>query len=165
MTTLATQRPVTSKARGVCRYYNTERGCFAGPSCKFTHGVPAPEQLPPLLTPYDQSKLCKFYAGGMCWLILASTNWAYMYLGFCKRGATCWFRHVVDKQPTIDEEQDEDLCSICFEKPATFGLLGEHNCQYARLQLIYCTAGCSHIFCLQVCNRNFVHLNWRNISF
>ena len=51
-------RPTTSKARGACRYYMTPRGCFAGDNCKFLHGQ---EQS---LTPYDQSKSCRFYAQG-----------------------------------------------------------------------------------------------------
>lgn len=51
-------RPVTSKSRGICRYYSTPRGCFAGNDCKFLHG--ADEQL----TPYDKSKVCKYYAKG-----------------------------------------------------------------------------------------------------
>lgn len=127
MTTPATHRPVTSKARGVCRYYNTDRGCFAGDSCKFTHGVPTLEQQPPILTPYDQAKTCRFYASGVCWIHLVSVNGTYIRLGFCKKGASCWFQHVVDlkDKQTVENEQDEDLCSICFEKPATFGLLGE----------------------------------------
>ncbi|KXN86635.1 putative E3 ubiquitin-protein ligase makorin-1 [Leucoagaricus sp. SymC.cos] len=55
-------RPRTSKPRGICKYYITPRGCFAGSSCKFLHG--AAEQLDPqepLLTPYDAAKRCKFY--------------------------------------------------------------------------------------------------------
>ena len=110
-------RPVTSKARGVCKFYATSRGCFAGDSCKFLHG----EQE--ALTPYDKSKTCRYFAAG-----------------FCKRGADCWFRHVlpepvasgsVEQQvlapPPPAEDSDEDLmCSICYEKPVTFGLLGEY---------------------------------------
>jgi hypothetical protein len=65
-------RPVTSKARGFCKYYATERGCFAGDKCKFLHSAPKlggetnvnePNE-PPLLTPYDQTKRCKFFDQG-----------------------------------------------------------------------------------------------------
>ncbi|KAJ7281771.1 hypothetical protein C8J57DRAFT_1298515 [Mycena rebaudengoi] len=100
-------RPVTSKARGICKYYATDRGCFAGRNCKFLHGDAK-------LTPYDQSKTCRFYAAG-----------------FCKRGAQCWFSHAKGKEKEVIEDED-DLCSICFEKPITYGLL----------------TGCSHIFCI-----------------
>ena len=77
---------------------NTSRGCFAGDRCKFLHG--AVERL----TPYDKSKVCRFYAAG-----------------YCKNGECCWFRHV--DPPKASEE--EDLCSICYDKPVTYGLLGE----------------------------------------
>lgn len=50
------ERPVTSKPRGICRYYNEPRGCFSK-NCKFIH----PGQT---LTRFDQSKTCKFYAQG-----------------------------------------------------------------------------------------------------
>ncbi|KAJ7077885.1 hypothetical protein B0H15DRAFT_861314 [Mycena belliarum] len=101
-------RPVTSKPRGICKYYTTDRGCFAGQNCKFLHGPAATH------TPYDQTKTCRFYAAG-----------------FCKRGAQCWFSHAKGKEKEAIEE-DDDLCSICFEKPITYGLL----------------TGCSHIFCI-----------------
>lgn len=107
-------RPATSKARGICKYYNTPRGCFAGKSCKFLHG--AGEQL----TPYDSSKTCRFYAAG-----------------YCKRGADCWFVHALPQvassgssvPPGAAEEEDEidSLCCICYEKPVTYGLLGEQT--------------------------------------
>ncbi|KDR65729.1 hypothetical protein GALMADRAFT_162397 [Galerina marginata CBS 339.88] len=116
-------RPSTSKSRGVCRYYNVPRGCFAGDKCKFLHGEPpidAKPGDPPLLTPYDKAKRCRYFAQG-----------------FCKRGDACWFVHAVDSKDDtrsparpLDEDEDE-LCSICFEKPTTYGLLG----------------GCSHVFC------------------
>ncbi|KAJ3501668.1 hypothetical protein NLJ89_g9235 [Agrocybe chaxingu] len=124
MSSASTSRPVTSKSRGVCKYYNAPRGCFAGDKCKFLHcEPPASPKLddPPLLTPHDKSKRCRYYAEG-----------------FCKRGDACWFLHTSDskdKRPAanllLDEEEDE-FCSICFEKPTTYGLLG----------------GCSHIFCI-----------------
>ncbi|KAJ7115817.1 hypothetical protein C8R44DRAFT_628578 [Mycena epipterygia] len=104
----STSRPVTSKSRGICKYYTTERGCFAGRSCKFLHGQVATH------TPYDEAKTCRFYAAG-----------------FCKRGAQCWFSHAKGKEKEVIDDED-DLCSICFEKPVTYGLL----------------TGCSHIFCI-----------------
>ncbi|TFK44586.1 hypothetical protein BDQ12DRAFT_620803 [Crucibulum laeve] len=114
-------RPSTSKPRGICRYYTTQRGCFAGNQCKFLHGEPASASSSDalLLTPYDQSKRCRHYANG-----------------FCLRGDKCWFMHVLDKGKAVDrqqvEEEEDQACSICFEQPVTFGLL----------------AGCSHIFCI-----------------
>ncbi|KIM83042.1 hypothetical protein PILCRDRAFT_819832 [Piloderma croceum F 1598] len=111
-------RPVTSKARGACRYYMTPRGCFAGDSCKFLHGQ---EQL---LTPYDQSKPCRFYAKG-----------------YCRRGDECWFRHNIIPESSTSQQKDEvsdssaadDVCNICLEKPTTYGLL----------------IGCGHVFCIK----------------
>ncbi|KAJ6518634.1 hypothetical protein C8R45DRAFT_1065588 [Mycena sanguinolenta] len=103
-------RPVTSKSRGICKYYNTERGCFApAGKCKFLHGPDA------IHTPYDQAKICRFYAAG-----------------FCKRGAKCWFIHTKGKEKAVDTDEEDDLCSICFDKPDTYGLLTD----------------CSHIFCI-----------------
>lgn len=114
--TTSNERPVTSKSRGICRYCTTPRGCFAGDNCKFLHGEAEK------LTPYDQSKMCRYYAAG-----------------YCKRGAKCWFRHVKPEvsvaspsstqvEPTsVQEAQDDEdeMCSICYEKPMEFGLLGE----------------------------------------
>ncbi|KAI0255856.1 hypothetical protein BJV78DRAFT_1118938 [Lactifluus subvellereus] len=95
------ERPVTSKSRGICRYYNTSRGCFAGDNCKFRHG----EQEK--LTPYDKSKTCRYFAAG-----------------FCKRGEKCWFRHVPPPNPTADTAESL-ICAICMDEPVTFGLLVE----------------------------------------
>ncbi|KAJ7801903.1 hypothetical protein B0H14DRAFT_2894298 [Mycena olivaceomarginata] len=104
----SSSRPSTSKPRGLCKYYTTERGCFNGNKCKFLHGPAATH------TPYDRAKTCRFYAAG-----------------FCKRGAQCWFSHVKGKEKEVIDDED-DLCSICFDKPDTYGLL----------------TGCSHIFCI-----------------
>ncbi|KAF7309685.1 hypothetical protein MIND_00339900 [Mycena indigotica] len=89
-------RPVTSKPRGVCKYYLTPRGCWADKKCKYLHGESATH------TPYDLSKPCRFFA-----------------LGFCKRGDKCWFSH--DSESAAEE--DNDLCSVCLEKATTYGLL------------------------------------------
>ncbi|KDQ61564.1 hypothetical protein JAAARDRAFT_123149 [Jaapia argillacea MUCL 33604] len=101
-------RQPTSKSRGICRYYSTSRGCFAGDKCKFLHG----EQEK--ITPFDRSKTCIYYAQG-----------------YCRRGSQCWFKHVAPSTPQPASSSD-DLCSICFEKPITYGLL----------------VGCSHVFCI-----------------
>ena len=67
---MALNRPCTSKPRGICQYYNTPRGCFAGDKCKFLHGDPssAPSDacVSPqvLLTPYDTAKTCRYYVNG-----------------------------------------------------------------------------------------------------
>ncbi|EJF64258.1 hypothetical protein DICSQDRAFT_53855 [Dichomitus squalens LYAD-421 SS1] len=115
-------RPVTSKPRGICAYYKTDRGCYQGDKCKFLHGESE------RLTPFDKSKLCRFYAAG-----------------FCRRGDQCWFKHVdsatpgsSSREPPSDPHEEEYLCSICYDKPTTYGLL----------------VGCSHIFCLQ-CIKNW----------
>lgn len=105
-----TERPRTCTPRGVCKYFKEPRGCFAGDSCKFLH---SDESGTLQLTPYDRAKTCRYYAAG-----------------FCKREDTCWFLHV--KSPH-DDTLDEELCSICFERPVTFGLL----------------SGCSHVFCIK----------------
>jgi len=92
-------RPVTSKSRGICKYYNTSRGCFSGKNCKFKHGEDEK------LTPYDKSKSCRYFAAG-----------------YCKRGEHCWFKHVPPTKPPVDPG-DPLICSICMDEPATFGLL------------------------------------------
>ncbi|CCM02443.1 uncharacterized protein FIBRA_04542 [Fibroporia radiculosa] len=59
--------------------------------------------------------------------------------GYCRRGDKCWFKHASTKSPSefisVDTagEEGNHLCSICYEKPITYGLLD----------------GCSHVFCLQ----------------
>ncbi|KAI4518624.1 hypothetical protein K525DRAFT_227335 [Schizophyllum commune Loenen D] len=110
-------RPQTSKPRGVCAYYKEPRGCFAGSRCKFLHGEPGQEGAP-TITPFDAAKTCRFYANG-----------------YCRRGDSCWFKHVklASSQVTLEDAVEDDPCSICFEKPTTYGLLG----------------GCSHVFCLE----------------
>lgn len=48
-------------------------------------------------------------------------------VGYCRRGANCWFRHTIDpnrKRTPEPTDEDELLCSICLDKPTTFGLLG-----------------------------------------
>lgn len=64
------------------------------------------------MTPFDKAKTCKFYAAG-----------------FCKRGAECWFAHErpqsAPQQEPVADDESEDICSICYEKPTTYGLLGE----------------------------------------
>jgi len=121
----SSSRPPTNKPRGVCRYYKIPGGCFAGESCKFLHGEDSAT-----LSPFDASKTCRYYQAG-----------------YCKRGASCWFKHVdangagSSSQPgssskVVDEA--EQACSICFETPTTFGLL----------------EGCGHVFC-HSCIRNW----------
>ncbi|KAH6916184.1 makorin-2 [Coprinopsis sp. MPI-PUGE-AT-0042] len=124
-------RPRTHKPRGICRYYETPRGCFAGNSCKFLHGQEQQLDVPkdaggtskPLLTPYDQAKICRYYASG-----------------FCRRGDSCWFKHVregKEKETALSGNESDDSestqCSICYETPVTFGLL----------------EGCNHVFCIK----------------
>lgn len=66
---------------------------------------------------YDQNKTCKFYAAG-----------------YCRRGADCWFLHrdpgavkptAKAAAASTSSEDEEHVCSICLEKPVTFGLLGK----------------------------------------
>ncbi|KLO12762.1 hypothetical protein SCHPADRAFT_399908 [Schizopora paradoxa] len=132
MTSTSSQRPQTSRPRGVCSYFNSPRGCLNGQMCKFLHGA---EQT---MSPYDTNKVCRFYSAG-----------------YCKRGDNCWFRHLSFTPPAFpttnassapsdspasnpvlaasDSEDDDNMCCICQEKPTTYGLL----------------IGCSHICCLQ----------------
>ncbi|KAG8220914.1 hypothetical protein J3R82DRAFT_2417 [Butyriboletus roseoflavus] len=107
-------RPVTSKSRGICRYYTTPRGCFAGDDCKFLHG--ADEKL----TPYDKAK-CAGTMPGVCSVYLLSTVSPNPISGHCTRGDRCWFRHVLPKVVLDDEriQFNTDACCICLEKPTT----------------------------------------------
>ncbi|KAI0675528.1 hypothetical protein C8Q78DRAFT_964382 [Trametes maxima] len=117
------ERPVTSKPRGICKYYKSARGCYQGDRCKFLHGETE------RLTPFDKSKVCRFHING-----------------YCKRGDRCWFLHTDPSQVASGsqssaappEEEDEFLCSICYDKPSVFGLL----------------VGCSHVFCIS-CIKNW----------
>jgi len=131
MASSSSQRPQTSRPRGVCVYFNRPGGCHNGEMCKFLHGAGE------TLSPYDKNKSCKFYAAG-----------------FCTRGDNCWFRHVSStppNHPTInaapqvavepalnpalrapDTSDEDNLCCICHEKPIIYGLL----------------MSCSHICCL-----------------
>ncbi|KIY52789.1 hypothetical protein FISHEDRAFT_34713, partial [Fistulina hepatica ATCC 64428] len=126
----SSSRPVTSKARGICKYYKEPRGCFSGKNCKFLHGEPGDANAPKF-TRYDEFKTCRYFANG-----------------YCKRGADCWFIHAAPAGSTAavaaaaaaDNDATDNLCSICFEVPTTFGLL----------------SGCGHVFCVQ-CIRQ-----WRN---
>lgn len=114
------ERPVTSKPRGICRYYTTPKGCYNGDSCKFLHG--ANERL----TPYDKSKVCRYHIKGLCPLVSLLLPHLDLRAGYCSRGDQCWFRHelVVPSQPTHEQtEPDAGMCSICLEKPVTYGLL------------------------------------------
>ncbi|KAG6919532.1 hypothetical protein DXG01_005122 [Tephrocybe rancida] len=117
-----THRPITSKARGICKYYTTDRGCFNANTCKFLHtSEPASDPSSsrgPALTPYDKAKRCKYFEEG-----------------YCKRGDKCWFIHETKggASAQAEDDDDEELCSVCFEKPSLYGLLG----------------GCNHIFCIE----------------
>ena len=51
-------RPVTSKARGVCKFFVTRRGCKHGNKCKFLHGENE------RLSPYDKNKTCRYFENG-----------------------------------------------------------------------------------------------------
>lgn len=156
-TPITTIRPRTTKPRGICKYYTTPRGCFAGSSCKFLHGTP--EQLDPqnpLLTPHDESKRCIFYAQGQYFSANLLQILSHLFSGFCRRGDKCWFKHIVNQSQvtpsTAPEEEDlqNDPCSICFEKPATYGLLCTFSLTLSPHPDDYVIAGCSHIFCIAV---------------
>jgi hypothetical protein len=124
-------RPVTSKSRGICRYYSTPRGCFAGDDCKFLHG--ADEKL----TPHDKAKVCKYYARGI-FITSLSTVFPDAIPGHCTRGDQCWFRHVLPKVAPDDEriQFNEETCCICLEKPTSYGLLSESPLSVATGQLV-----------------------------
>lgn len=162
-------RPVTSKSRGICQYYDSPRGCFSGNRCKFLHGVPVQElgqNVQPLLTPYDQAKECRYYQRGVFPGSPRSNQINSNLLGFCKRGELCWFKHVDShhNQTNILEEDDQ-LCSVCFEKPVTFGLLGA---LFIKLLIhsshihSYIPEGCNHIFCIGVPSL-VLSFGWRSI--
>jgi E3 ubiquitin-protein ligase makorin len=122
------ERPSTARPRGVCRFYPTARGCREGDRCKFLHG---PDET---LTPYDKAKTCKFFAAGACNHTLfnacaVSFTHHATDVGYCTRGASCWFRHDrAEAQPASSTEPavpeaEEDACSVCYEKPTMYGLL------------------------------------------
>ncbi|KAI0331435.1 hypothetical protein GY45DRAFT_1248626 [Cubamyces sp. BRFM 1775] len=103
----AQDRPVTSKPRGICKYYNTERGCYAGSKCKFLHGEAE------RMTPFDKNKVCRFYAAG-----------------HCRRGDKCWFLHADPNEVasgsqarSLSNDEADQLCSVCYDKPTVYGLL------------------------------------------
>lgn len=158
----SSERPITSKSRGICKYYTTPRGCFAGSQCKFLHGDPEhhnSREPKPLLTPYDESKRCRYYAKG-----LHDISRLYYFptdvptSGFCRRGEQCWFKHIADDLPSPlnnagnqDEDQQNEPCSICFEMPVTYGLLCAFPGLCSRIPSNRSAlAGCSHIFCITV---------------
>lgn len=58
--------------------------------------------------------------------------------GFCKRGENCWFLHKSDRPKDIQGEEEHEPCSICFEKPAIYGLLGK----YLRLPISFIDCHC-----------------------
>jgi hypothetical protein len=75
------------------------------------------------LTPYDQAKRCRYFDNGivLCHDLVVAAD--YPSSGYCKRGEKCWFLHKSDKNHVVQDDDDE-FCSICFEKPAIYGLLG-----------------------------------------
>jgi hypothetical protein len=106
-------RPSTSKPRGSCTFFAAGRACRAGDDCKFVHDDPLGR------TPFDLSKRCKFFDAG-----------------FCRRGDACWFKHAgpgLEAGAPVPATMSglsgaiEDACSICYEKPTTYGLLCEYS--------------------------------------
>jgi E3 ubiquitin-protein ligase makorin len=144
------ERPSTSKPRGICKYYETPRGCFAGKECKFLHGQDEK------LTPYDKNKTCRYYrAGASPSISLTSDTGALtdaMLAGYCKRGDRCWFLHVDGSEgPSLPGSDAE--CIICYDRPVTYGLMGAfesdiHECFISDNRIL---DGCSHVLCVQVC--------------
>jgi|SRR5258708_6434954 len=131
------ERPVTSKSRGICRYYDTPRGCFSGDNCKFKHGEHEK------LTPYDKSKSCRYFAAGLCLPLGCQRTFVIILWpqGYCKRGEKCWFRHVSPVKPPTDPGESL-ICAICMEEPATFGLLGSKS-TVSRQSKLKLTGSCS----------------------
>lgn len=129
-------RPSTSKSRGICRYYLEPRGCFAGDNCKFLHAAESASNQTVQLTPYDRAKKCRYFAAGKSAVLVLGAHSSKLEIGFCRREEKCWFRHVI---PTATEDckdnklgsdgvvdVDDELCSICLEKPMTYGLLSAY---------------------------------------
>jgi hypothetical protein len=99
------------------------------------------------------TRVCAMSCYGFLWL------YQLVYSGFCLRGNECWFRHVPPTSQSVKEkhaveEEGENVCCICLEKPTTYGLLGTFllfpfiPSPFYHIQLV--AAGCSHIFCIQV---------------
>ncbi|KAH9924769.1 uncharacterized protein B0H18DRAFT_1011117 [Fomitopsis serialis] len=96
------ERPVTSKARGTCRYYNSPRGCYAGNKCKFLHGEAEK------LTPTTRTRR-------------ADTTPMATAAVHADPGPTN--AAVSTSAPPPAEDVEEPFCCICYEKPVTYGLL------------------------------------------
>ena len=143
------ERPSTSKPRGLCKYYATPRGCFAGKDCKFLHGQDEK------LTPYDKSKTCRYYQAGASAYILFTSDAGSLtdtvHAGYCKRGDRCWFLHVDGSEgPSLPGSDAE--CIICYDRPVTYGLMGASKsdiceCFASDIRIL---DGCSHVLCVQV---------------
>jgi hypothetical protein len=143
------ERPSTSKPRGICKYYETPRGCFAGKGCKFLHGQDEK------FTPYDKNKICRYYRSGpspppslASDTELLTDN---LRAGYCKRGDRCWFLHVDGSEEPSPPGSDAE-CIVCYEKPVTYGLMGASETAICESSLSNdCLLdGCSHVLCVQV---------------
>ena len=73
------------------------------------------------MTPYDKNKVCRYHIAG-----------------YCNRGDKCWFKHSdpikpgsSSREPPSASDEEEHLCSICYDKPTTYGLLGEDSVFYS----------------------------------
>lgn len=97
--------------------------------------------------------------------------------GYCKRGATCWFRHVypdtaaatllAEVAPRPPSPEEPLACSICLEPPVTFGLLSGSFLAtvYCHTSVdILCSANCSHIFCIEASETLLSFLSFYLIS-
>ena len=144
------ERPSTSRPRGICKYFETPRGCFAGKNCKFLHGQ---EEK---LTPYDKNKTCRYYRAGAflpAALLVASDTGALtdeLCIGYCKRGDKCWFLHVNGSEEPGPPASGAE-CIICYDEPVTYGLMGVSR-KIAHESFVSDDGldGCSHVLCVQV---------------
>ena len=99
-----------------------------------------PQETTASMTPIPQVRLppnqipCRFFQAGCC-----------------TRGEKCWYRHDIERPtmpepvaaastpnatdaPASSDSTEVETCSICFDKPETYGLM----------------TGCDHIFCLGI---------------
>lgn len=135
-----------------CSFFNSSQGCLRGTSCPFLHQVPSagPSRECTGVSGDDSSRHrlqtqsqppCEFFKNGQC-----------------TKGNQCQLKHVIsdvsgkpeggtqsqvlgpDAPTTKTQNQPEEevdlTCSICYETPATYGILTE----------------CDHIFCFDCIN-------------
>ena len=91
-----TTKKMSTQTTRPCRFYNTQKGCANGDSCKFEHTDNFQN---------NKTRTCKFFAKGNCTkgeecsfsheqpLPKSETPCRFAQSGGCKKGDTCEFQH------------------------------------------------------------------------